>query len=140
MHRNLKLENIYVDQSLNIKLFDFGYASHSNATRLSSTRGTVPYMAPEIISRLVYDGRKSDVFSVGVILFIMMQGIFPFTAASPGDQYFNCLINKDYEKYWGGLNCSHTSVDLKHLLQGMLSLDPSDRPSLNELKQSIWIN
>lgn len=81
VHRNLKLENIYVDNQLNIKLFDFGYATFTDVKRLSCVRGTLPYMAPEIIERKTYDGTKADIFSTGVILFIMMQGIFPFNSA-----------------------------------------------------------
>lgn len=51
VHRNLKLENIYVDNSLNIKLFDFGYATINSINKLPNQRGTLPYMAPEIINK-----------------------------------------------------------------------------------------
>ena len=88
VHRNLKLENIYVDNNLNIKLFDFGYATFTDINNLSSLRGTLPYMAPEVIYRKRYDGSKADIFSVGVILFIMMQGIFPFNSATHDDVYY----------------------------------------------------
>ena len=91
VHRNLKLENIQVDMNLNIKLFDFGYATFNNTHRLNTMKGTVPYMAPEIIEGKTYDGPKADIFSAGVILFIMMQGIFPFNSAHKSDPYFQSL-------------------------------------------------
>jgi 5'-AMP-activated protein kinase catalytic alpha subunit len=90
VHRNLKLENIFVDNNLNIKLFDFGYASINNIDRLKNQRGTLPYMAPEILEqKKAYDGIKADIFSCGVILFILMQGIFPFNQATSADPYYN---------------------------------------------------
>lgn len=77
-HRDLKLENILVDENLNLKVADFGFATYKKIGKLQSYRGTKTYMAPEIKEGKVYDGQKADMFSAGVILFIMVQGIFPF--------------------------------------------------------------
>lgn len=72
MHRDLKLENILVDDGLTIKVADFGFATYKKINKLKSYRGTKTYMAPEIKEGKVYDGRQSDIFSVGVILFIIV--------------------------------------------------------------------
>jgi len=77
-HRDLKLENILVDNDLNLKVADFGFATYKNISKLQSYRGTKTYMAPEIKDSKTYDGRQVDIFSVGVILFIIVMGIFPF--------------------------------------------------------------
>jgi len=72
VHRDLKLENILVDTNLNVKLADFGFATFSDTDKLNEYRGTKTYMAPEIKESETYDGKKADVFSIGVILFIIV--------------------------------------------------------------------
>lgn len=50
------------------------------------------YMAPEIKEGKIYDGAKVDIFSVGVILFILVQGIFPFKEARKEEYFYNLLL------------------------------------------------
>ena len=57
MHRDLKLENILVDDGLTLKVADFGFATYKKINKLKSYRGTKTYMAPEIKEGKVYDGR-----------------------------------------------------------------------------------
>ena len=92
VHRDLKLENILLDNNLNLKVCDFGFATSKHVNKLKSFRGTYTYMAPEIKEGKEYDGTKADIFSTGVVLFIIVQGIFPFTGAKQ-DEYYN-LIKK----------------------------------------------
>jgi len=72
VHRDLKLENILVDEMMNLKVADFGFATYKKITKLQSYRGTMTYMAPEIKEGKVYDGKQIDMFSIGVILFIII--------------------------------------------------------------------
>jgi len=72
VHRDLKLENILVDEMMNLKVADFGFATYKKINKLQSYRGTMTYMAPEIKEGKVYDGKQIDMFSIGVILFIMV--------------------------------------------------------------------
>ena len=72
VHRDLKLENILVDEDMNLKVADFGFATYKKIEKLKSYRGTMTYMAPEIKEGKQYDGRQIDVFSTGVILFIIV--------------------------------------------------------------------
>lgn len=90
-HRDLKLENILVDRDLNLKVADFGYASFQKSDLLTSYRGTFTYMAPEIKESKPYNGLKVDLFSAGVILFILIRGIFPFKEARKEEFFFNLL-------------------------------------------------
>ena len=90
---------MYTDD-LSLKVVDFGFATYNKANNLSSYRGTKTYMAPEIKNRLSYDGKSTDIFSAGVILFILVLGIFPFQEAKEGDYFYNFILTGDLEKYW----------------------------------------
>lgn len=72
VHRDLKLENILVNENMELKVADFGFATYKKIEKLRSYRGTMTYMAPEIKEGKMYDGRQIDIFSTGVILFIIV--------------------------------------------------------------------
>ena len=81
-HWDLKPENILIDKNLKIKLVDFGYSSES-IQKTDSQVGTKEfYMSPEILSGNIYNAKKSDIFSLGVILFIMKTKKVLFKYAS----------------------------------------------------------
>ena len=72
MHRDLKLENILLDENMNLKVADYGFATQKHINKLQSYRGTKTYMAPEIKEGKNYNGKKIDMFSTGVILWILV--------------------------------------------------------------------
>jgi len=78
VHRDLKLENILVTNELHLKVADFGYATKQDVTCLKTYTGSSMYMAPEIEEGKEYDGFQVDIFSTGVILFILVTGKEPF--------------------------------------------------------------
>jgi len=77
------LENIIIQgDDLNAKVLDFGLSiKQCKSSLLKTSCGTFSYMAPEIHESLLYDGKKADVFSMGILLFIFVQGHFPFASA-----------------------------------------------------------
>jgi serine/threonine-protein kinase len=97
IHRDLKPENIMVDAEDNIKLIDFGIAGDAAARRLTyanftATLGTPNYISPEQVQGKRGDGR-SDIYSIGVILYEMLSGKLPFSGPSPMAAMNDRLLN-----------------------------------------------
>jgi serine/threonine protein kinase len=138
-HRDLKLENILVDCDLTLKIADFGYGAFNQVDVLKSYRGTFTYMAPEIKEGKTYNGMKVDLFSTGVILFILIRGIFPFKEARKEEFFYNLLIQGNYKEYWEKVQSTHLSEECKDLLQKLLSYNPEERPTIEELRNHPWM-
>ena len=97
IHRDLKPENIMVDEQDNIKLIDFGIAGDAGARRLTyanftAALGTPDYISPEQVKGKRGDGR-SDIYSMGVILYEMLSGKLPFSGPSPLASMNDRLLN-----------------------------------------------
>ena len=83
VHLDLKLGNILLDENFNIKLVDFGLSTSNNINSLALKNGTPTYMAPEIHQRMSScNGKKADIFALGVIIFSIVCGKSPFTKNS----------------------------------------------------------
>lgn len=139
VHRDLKLENILVDDNMNLKVADFGFATYKKINKLQSYRGTMTYMAPEIKEGKTYDGKQIDMFSCGVILFIIVQGIFPFKEAKKDEFFYNLLLKKDYSTYWSKVGGQNLSEEFKDLILKMFSYDGSERPTVEQLRDHPWM-
>jgi len=140
VHRDLKLENILVDDKLNLKIADFGFACYKSIDQLKSYRGTMTYMAPEIKEGKVYDGTQVDLFSVGVIIFIIVQGIFPFKEARKEEYFYNLLLTGQIETYFEKVNGQGLSADFKDMILKLFSYNGSDRYTVDQLKAHPWLN
>jgi len=78
-HRDIKLENIIIDSDLNVKLIDFGFATLTSSSRLLNFFcGTPSYMPPEIVEKVDYNGILADIWSLGILLYTLLCGAFPF--------------------------------------------------------------
>lgn len=82
-HRDLKLENILIDDDNNVKVIDFGFSICVKPDQtLNIFCGTPSYMAPEIVSKRNYKGFATDVWALGILLFALLCGHFPFRGNS----------------------------------------------------------
>ena len=97
-HRDIKPENILLDSNFNIKLGDFGFWTKDSISK--TKRGTLGYMAPEVLAGFEYDPKMADLFSAAVILFIMVTQHCPFIRAEQSDKYFKRILKNDYENFW----------------------------------------
>jgi eukaryotic-like serine/threonine-protein kinase len=128
VHRDLKPENIMVDDNDNIKLIDFGIASDSAARRLTyanftATLGTPNYISPEQVKGKRGDGR-SDIYSMGVILYEMLTGKLPFTGPTPMAAMNDRLLNHPVPPRVADPT---VSPQLQEVLYRALERDPKNR-------------
>ena len=140
VHRDLKLENILIDDNLNLKLADFGFACYKNIDALRSYRGTMTYMAPEIKEGKQYKGTNVDMFSIGVILFIIVQGIFPFKEARKEEYFYNLLLQGKTDTYFQKVNGTGLSDDFKDLILRLFSYEGDARPTVEQIRAHPWMN
>jgi len=78
-------------------------------------------------------------FSTGVILFIIVQGIFQFKEAKPDEYFYNLIINGKLDTYWNKVGGASLSDEFKDIILKMFSYDPSKRPTVEQLKNHPWM-
>uniref|UniRef100_A0A7N8XMU1 Calcium/calmodulin-dependent protein kinase type IV n=1 Tax=Mastacembelus armatus TaxID=205130 RepID=A0A7N8XMU1_9TELE len=140
VHRDLKPENLlYADLSLDapLKIADFGLSKIvDDQVTMKTVCGTPGYCAPEILRGNAY-GPEVDMWSVGVILYILLCGFEPFFDPR-GDQYmYSRILNCDYEfvsPWWDDV-----SLNAKDLVSKLIVLDPHKRLSVREALQHPWV-
>jgi len=144
-HRDLKPQNLLLDSKFNLKITDFGLSKvfQSDTATLMKTAyaGTKGYQAPELLLNRPYD-YLADVFSAGVVLFILLTGYPPFEQAHKNDRWFRPLAKSDFAKFWElHAGCQIINdPDVQDLLQGMLAYNPKKRMTISDIKQHRWFN
>lgn len=138
-HMDLKLENILLGQDFKLKICDFDIALWKNQYMLG--KGTRNYRAPEIQECQCSDPYAADIYSAGVILFLLMTGCFPYVEGTTIDgKDFYELLKKGSSLYWKFIEDSDIrfSEDLKTLFSSMVKADPIERATISEVKMSKW--
>lgn len=134
-HRDLKPENLLLDANGVLKVSDFGLSALPQQVRedglLHTTCGTPNYVAPEVINNKGYDGAKADLWSCGVILFVLMAGYLPFE-----DSNLMALYKKIFKAEF---TCPPWfSSSAKKLIKRILDPSPSTRITISEVIENEW--
>jgi serine/threonine protein kinase len=144
-HRDLKPENLLLvapEPSAPVKLCDFGIARfHENGAppTLQGKSGTVFYMAPEVLAEGGMYGKEVDLWSLGVILYILLSGHHPFDPSAAADD--EIVGERVCRGEWSfvGRQWNSVSPEAKHLVTRLLEHEPSKRATVRELLQSRWV-
>uniref|UniRef100_A0A8C5DIT8 non-specific serine/threonine protein kinase n=1 Tax=Gouania willdenowi TaxID=441366 RepID=A0A8C5DIT8_GOUWI len=133
VHRDLKAENLLLDHNLNIKIADFGFSNlFSRGQLLKTWCGSPPYAAPELFEGKEYDGPKVDIWSLGVVLYVLVCGALPFDGSTLQNLRARVLSGKFRIPFF-------MSTDCEYLIRHMLVLEPSRRLSMEQICKNKWM-
>lgn len=139
VHRDLKPENLLMADAVNdsnVKLADFGFAKRAEGFTLTTQCGSPGYVAPEILNAVKY-GKPSDMWSAGVICYILLGGYPPFHDDRDQRALFRKIKKGQYEfhvEYW-----AHVSDEAKDLIRGLLTVDMMERLTVDQALNHPWV-
>jgi len=140
VHRDVKPENLLMQTpstDISIKLCDFGFSEITPSDTLSGYLGTPIYMAPEIMSRSQTYGKAVDMWSFGVLVYIILCGYPPFYDADEKKlhAYITTAAYHFHEDHW-----NKVSDDAKSFIRRLLTLDPQTRMTAAEAMEHPWVS
>lgn len=132
-HRDLKPENLLLDSDGNLKVSDFGLSAlpQQGVGLLHTTCGTPNYVAPEVLSHQGYDGSAADIWSCGVILYVIMAGYLPFDEIDLPTLYKKISAAEFSSPFW-------FSALAKTLITKILDPNPRTRINIEGIKNDPW--
>ncbi|PIN22880.1 Ca2+/calmodulin-dependent protein kinase, EF-Hand protein superfamily [Handroanthus impetiginosus] len=134
-HRDIKPDNVLFDSQGRLKLADFGSAEFFGVSEMNGVVGTPYYVAPEVLRGSNYN-EKVDVWSAGVILYIMLAGVPPFFGDGPAET-FEAVLRANLR--FPPKIFRSVSAEAKDLLRKMICRDVSRRLSAEQILRHPWI-
>uniref|UniRef100_A0A8C2Y7C9 non-specific serine/threonine protein kinase n=1 Tax=Coturnix japonica TaxID=93934 RepID=A0A8C2Y7C9_COTJA len=139
VHRDLKIENLLLDEDNNIKLIDFGLSNCAGilgySDPFSTQCGSPAYAAPELLARKKY-GPKIDVWSIGVNMYAMLTGTLPFTVEPFSLRaLYQKMVDKEMNPF-----PTQLSTAAINFLRSLLEPDPAKRPNIQQALANRWLN
>ena len=147
-HRDMKPENVLLDQNYNGLLTDFGLSKSLSEVGFTTQDpidkvGTERCMSPELYGGAVHSPIKDDLFALGYLLFMLVARHPPFMSASLMNEYYKLLKENKVLEYWKAIDSLHQpkwcSDEFKHLITIMLTFDMTIRPSIPEIRAHPWM-
>lgn len=136
LHRDIKLDNVLLSENFISKICDFGISKIvKKGEIMHEDCGTPAYTAPEVVGGNGYSGFKADVWSLGIMLFVMVSGKVPFKDKSKSLDVLHALIKKG--EYTFPTNVA-LSEPLKDLITKMLLVNPEDRITVEGIIDHPW--
>nr|CAD7589724.1 unnamed protein product [Timema genevievae] len=133
VHRDLKAENLLLDLDKDIKLADFGFSNHFQpGQKMSTWCGSPPYAAPELFEGREYDGPKTDIWSMGVVLYVLVCGALPFDGSTLQNLRTRVIKGKFRIPFF-------MSADCEHLIRHMLVVEPEKRLGIKQILNHRWM-
>jgi len=135
-HLDLKLDNILVDAKGTAKVIDWGLSTSEDPTHCYKFCGSLEYSAPEIFQSSgtsYYDAFQADSFSMGVVLYALLCGQFPFNKQMLQSMRKGNIVQPP------PLNQHNISQQAKHLITALLHPNPSLRMTLQQLEKDSWL-
>jgi serine/threonine protein kinase len=135
-HRDIKPENVLMTSDGIAKLSDFGLGAMreegQDLSAMTTVCGTPNYAAPEVINKVPYNGYAADIWSLGVVLYVILAGCLPFDEENLVQLFEKVTAGEFTMPMW-------LSDESQEILQSMLQVDPSKRPTAKELLGHAWM-
>jgi len=142
-HLDIKAENLLLSEDYQLKIIDFDL-SYKEGEPLPTGKGTIQFRAPELITGKIKNPKQADIYSAGIMLFILRLGHLPYDENGPIKGYdLQGLLYRDPKGFWD----AHEAIrspditlddDFKNLFISMTRYDPAARISIQEIKNHSW--